>query len=419
MTRIALVSSEPIRARMAGIGIRYAELARRLPRPGLDVVLLSPADPAEASCLGLAAAEVRRAERGRLRELVRDCDAAVAQGQLANDLVLEAPELPAVIDLYDPWFVENLHYAPTLGLDPYRNDHASWVLQLSRGDFFLCASEEQRQFYLGFLAALGRINPGRVASDPDLSGLIAVVPFGLPQVLPSHQPLLAPAPGEQRILFGGLYDWYDPWPLLAALERAGNARWRVLFIRNPNPAMTPQRVLGEVEAWCRARGLWGGRVEALDWVPSERRWDLLRDVDVLVALHRPGLETALSLRTRILEALAAGCPVVASEGGTASRWLRETGAGWVVPTGDVGALAAALTAALGDEAERRARRERARDLVRRFDWERVLAPLLGFCSAPRRDASKHAFAQPLPTRAPQDPLGFRLRLWWRRRAGIA
>jgi hypothetical protein len=46
MTRIALVSSEPIRPRMAGIGIRYLEFARRLAAAGLETVLLSPA-PAE------------------------------------------------------------------------------------------------------------------------------------------------------------------------------------------------------------------------------------------------------------------------------------------------------------------------------------------------------------------------------------
>jgi hypothetical protein len=419
MTRVALLSSEAIRPRMAGIGIRYLELARRLPRPGLDVVLLSPAAPADASSLVLGG-DVRRAERGALRALVGDCAAAVAQGQLANDLLLEAPELPVAIDLYDPWLVENLHYAATLGLDPYRNDHASWVLQLSRGDFFLCSSDEQRQFYLGFLAALGRVNPERTASDADLSDLIAPVPFGLPQSLPAHRPLLAPAaPGEKRLLFGGLYDWYDPWPVLAALERGADPGWRVLFIRNPNPATTPQRLLGEVEAWCRARGLWGSRVDALDWVPSERRWDLLRDVDVLVALHRPGLETTLSMRTRCLDALAAGCPVVTSEGGAVSRLLRESGAGWVTPPGDVPALVAALTAALGDEAERRVRRGHARELVHRFDWETVLAPLLRFCQAPWRDASKRAFARPLPTRAPQDRFAFRVRRWWRRHAGFA
>ena len=60
MRRIALLSSEPIRERMAGIGIRYLELARRLPRhPGLaggEVVLVSPAEPAQTAELGLESA---------------------------------------------------------------------------------------------------------------------------------------------------------------------------------------------------------------------------------------------------------------------------------------------------------------------------------------------------------------------------
>jgi hypothetical protein len=182
MSRVALMSSEPIRARMAGIGIRYLEMARRLPALGVETLLLSPAAESEAPELPAGAA-VRRAERGRLAELTRDCDAAVAQGQWANDLLLEAPELPVAIDLYDPWLVENLHYASELGLDPYRNDHASWLLQLGRGDFFLCSGEEQRLFYQGFLAALGRVNPQRAAVDPDLSSLIAEVPFGIPDRL--------------------------------------------------------------------------------------------------------------------------------------------------------------------------------------------------------------------------------------------
>ncbi len=58
----------------------------------------------------------------------------------------------------------------------------------------------------------------------------------------------------------------------------------------------------EVEADCRRRGWWGSRVRLLDWVPAARRWDLLRDVDVLAAPHRPSLETRLSLRTRFLDA---------------------------------------------------------------------------------------------------------------------
>jgi hypothetical protein len=421
MTRVALISSEPVRARMAGIGIRYLELARRLPAYGLDVALLSPAEPAETEALGLPGVAVRRFERGRLAALLHDCDAAVAQGQLANDLLLEMPELPAAIDLYDPWLVENLSYAATLGLDPYRNDHATWVLQMSRGDFFLCSSEEQRTFYLGFLAALGRINPERIERDPDLDGLIAPVPFGVPDELPPHRPVLpAREPGERRLLFGGLYDWYDPWTLLDALARLDVPGWTLLLVRNPNPDGTPQRLLGEVERRCRDLGWWGSRVRTVEWVPADRRYDLLRDVDLLVAPHRPSLETRLSLRTRFLDALAAGCPVVTSDGGAMSRLLREHRAGWTVPPGDAAALAAAiaealrevLTAGPGPLSERR---EGARALLREFSWDRALAPLVRFCRNPRPDPTKERFAHRPATVAPADRLSFRvkrrLRTW--------
>jgi hypothetical protein len=193
MTRIALLSSEPIRPRMAGIGIRYLEFARRLAAAGLETLLLSPADPEESAGLALPGVELRRCDPRHLAEQLGGCQAAVAQGQLANDLVLAAPELPAALDLYDPWMVENFAYLATLGLDPYRNDHATWLLQLSRGDFFLCSSEEQRTFYLGFLAALGRVNPELAGRDPDLRSLIDVVPFGVPEELPPYQPYLPPS----------------------------------------------------------------------------------------------------------------------------------------------------------------------------------------------------------------------------------
>src|SRR6185295_13328480 len=306
-----------------------------------------PAAPEETLTLsGLGDVTVRGFERGRLADLLGDCDGAVAQGQLANDLVLEMPGLPVAIDLYDPWLIENFAYFETLGLDPYRNDHATWALQTSRGDFFLCSSEEQRTFYLGFLTAAGRVNPERIAGDPDLARLIAPVPFGVPDELPPHRPVLPPrTPGERRLLFGGLYDWYDPWTLLDALgrlDRPGGQSWTLLLIRNPNPESTPQRLFARVEARCRELGWWGTQVQALDWVPAERRYDLLRDVDLLVAPHSPSLETRLSLRTRFLDALAAGCPVVTSEGGAMSRLLAEHRAGWVVPPGDAAALARAL-----------------------------------------------------------------------------
>src|SRR5262245_1028974 len=134
---------------MAGIGIRYAEFARRLPRRGLDVVVVTAGDPADARAVSGMAGDVRAFARGDLKRLLAACDAVVTQGDLANDVIREVPHLPVAVDLYDPWLVENLHYAPDIGPGQYRHDHASWTLQLSRGDFFMCSSAEQRHFYLG------------------------------------------------------------------------------------------------------------------------------------------------------------------------------------------------------------------------------------------------------------------------------
>ena len=411
MNRIALLPGEPLRSRMAGVGIRYLELARRLPRPGIEVVVLTPGEPSEVPEVP---AEVRRFSRDRLPDLVADCDGAVAQGQPANDLLLACPALPVAIDLYDPWLVENFSYLETLGLDPYRNDHATWVLQMSRGDFFLCSSEEQRLFYLGFLAAVGRVHPRGVADDPDLSGLIAPVPFGIPDDLPPHRPFLEGS-RPYTLLFGGLYEWYDPIVLLDALEGLEDREWRLLFVESPNPESTPQDLLGEVERRCRRRGWWGDRVRAIPWVPAERRFDLLRDVDVLVAPHRPTLETRLSLRTRYLDALAVGCPVILTEEGTLSRLVSEHGAGRVVPAGSVEALRDALEAEWTESPEAaEARRRGARALAAERSWDRALAPLVSFCVDPRRDASKEIFAQPLATPSPPEPGGPRLRRLTRR-----
>ena len=57
-----------------------------------------------------------------------------------------------VIDLYAPWYLEKLEYArvdPERG-EPLREDDLE-ILQrlLDIGDFYICASERQRDFWLG------------------------------------------------------------------------------------------------------------------------------------------------------------------------------------------------------------------------------------------------------------------------------
>lgn len=409
---IGLLSSEPFRAEMAGIGIRYVEMARHLSSEGFEVTLVAPQTSGSPPG-NTGDARFRAFERGKLSVLFDGCVAVVAQGQLANDLLLEVPETPAVIDLYDPWLVENLHYMDSLGLDPFKNDHASWVLQMSRGDFFLCSSEEQRLFYVGFLTAMGRINPVRLRQDPELRGLIQPVPFGVAAELPAHRPYLDDSE-TPRLLFGGLYDWYDPWPLLEAVAQLDQSV-ELLFIRSANAESTPQSLFHKVETWCRDRQLWGRRVRALDWVPYERRYDLLRDVDALAVTYRAGLETDLSLRTRLLDAVAAGCPILTSEGGSLASTLKTRGVAWVVAP-DPSSIAAALEEILAGVGVAE-RCQRGRELAKEWTWGSALAPLVEFLRSPRRDPTKEVYSYRPETLAPPDRLAFRLRRFLRSRLG--
>src|SRR5436309_3511067 len=181
MSRVMLVCPEPLgKSQPAGIGIRFLEMRNVLSADGHDVTLLSaPVTPEQ------------------LRDVSATADVAVVQGHIANDFFVHARTLPTVVDLYDPFIVENLHYDDDR---IYAHDHATFLNSLLHGDLFLCASEAQRLFYLGALLSTGRVNPVTFNS---IDGLLRIAPFGV--AAPREQPKERP----RAVLFGGIYDWYD------------------------------------------------------------------------------------------------------------------------------------------------------------------------------------------------------------------
>ena len=73
-----------------------------------------------------------------------------------------------IVDLYDPIFLEDLELNRSLP-EPERTGQIANAVrvfeeQAARGDFFLCASEKQRDLWMGFLAASGRVNPANYAA---------------------------------------------------------------------------------------------------------------------------------------------------------------------------------------------------------------------------------------------------------------
>ncbi len=108
--------------------------------------------------------EVLQVPQGRrLAALVEWCDVFVFQGWvMAGQACFERPDRIFVVDVYDPMHLEQLEQGRDVDEDG-RWRHvidATAVLnhQLARGDFFLCASEKQRDLWMG---APGLARPGQ------------------------------------------------------------------------------------------------------------------------------------------------------------------------------------------------------------------------------------------------------------------
>ena len=125
------------------------------------------------------------ADAATLPDLVDGCDIVVFQGNLmAQHPAVRTTSNVVVVDIYDPFHLEVLEQSKGLApVDRLRLSRSTTSVlneQLSRGDFFLCASGKQRDFWLGQLAGMGRINHATYDDDENLRSLIATVPFGVP-----------------------------------------------------------------------------------------------------------------------------------------------------------------------------------------------------------------------------------------------
>ena len=116
----------------------------------------------------------------------------------------------------------------------------------------------------------------------------------------------------------------------------------------------------------------------------EDRQNYLLDADVGVSTHLDHIETEFSFRTRILDYLWAGLPIVATDGDSFAEVIIREDLGLVVPPGDVEALEDALARLLGDPALAEACQLNILRVIPDMRWERVLEPLVAFCAAPIR-----------------------------------
>lgn len=393
--RILILTADTLGVKMAGPAIRVWEMARTLSREH-EVVLASMRKP-EIPGKGF---RIEHVTASNIKDLVAWSEVIVSQGfTMYHFPEVQKSDAAVVVDIYDPFHIEAL---------VMRRDeppHERWATaksdrdivndQLERGDLLLCASEKQRDFWLGQIASLGRINPATYDEDPDLRSLLAVAPFGLPAEPPVQtrhaiRDHIEGIDHDDIVLIwgGGIYNWFDPATLIRGLEIAvkDEPRLKLFFLgtAHPNPDVPEMMRAAEAYRVAEDLGMLGTHVFFnKGWVDYEDRANYLLDADIGVSTHFLHLETELSFRTRILDYLWAGLPILGTEGDSLSRMVKEHDLGEVVSAEDPDDIARALKA-LADLGRRSEVRANVEALAPTMTWENALGPLLDFCRFPRR-----------------------------------
>lgn len=390
---------------MAGPGIRYYHLSRILSRH-TALTLAIPAHQEHSRSLlqaklpGVSIVEYSRGQWRTLKEVAERADTIILSPYLAAELPHFASMSAAlVIDGYDPLLTE---WLATLPPDNLEQQLAHWHLrsnqlfsQYLHGDFFICASERQRYWWLGQLEVAGRINPRTFQEDPSLRNLVDVVPYGLPEEAPQHtkQVVKGVWPGiepEDIVLLwgGGLWPWLDPVTAVHAIDRlhADHPRLKLIFpgTIHPNPAISQGMPVrnSEIYSLVEQKGLLDKAVFFGEWVPYADWPNVLLESDVALSLHHDTVETQLAFRSRILEYIWAGLPIIATRGDATGELVRRYRLGEVVEYGDVTGVAETILH-LVNRAPSNYQQQLA-SARKELTWERTAQPLVQFCLNPRR-----------------------------------
>ncbi len=285
---------------------------------------------------------------------------------------------------------------------------------LQRGDVFSACGAPQAHMTVGELAMAGRLN-WQTTGYEFVRIVLPGAPFtdvALPSPSsPRERPMLAAAgvrADDFAVLWcGGYNTWTDVDTLFAALESAMARDRRVHFVSigastYSGPETQYQRFTAMIEGSSHR-----ARYHLLGWRPWSEIAGYYRDSDVGLNVDAMHYETVYGTRTRLLEMMSAGLPVLTTEGCELSYLLRDRGAGLSFAAGDGRALAAHILA-LSRDPERRDQLARlALEYARADlsfaqttrpvrDWVRSpsLAPDRAATSAPHRitQATHHARA---------------------------
>ena len=392
-SKICIISYDVIGKNMAGPGIRFYEFAKILSNY-LDVTLLTP-NKIDIDTEGFKTRQYKIDNYKSLQRYIENSDIILIQGHILYYFpFLKNFKGKIIVDLYNPFNLESLEMFKDSNMEERiridKNNLNILKFQLTIGDFFICASEKQRDYWIGMLNAVGRINPYNYDSDSTLRNLIDIVPSGIPSEPPLRSNLsimdVIPNIKEEDIIIlwgGGIWNWLDPITAIKALWEITRSRKDIklvfMGIKHPDPKLPEMKKCIEAIKLARELDLYEKDVFFNEWAPYKLRQTFLLGSDVGLSIHHERIETEFSYRTRVMDYIWARLPVITTEGDSIAKMVKVENIGEVVKCEDTHQLSRVIESMATNKSLKEIYRKNLNKIAPGFYWENVTRPLVKYC----------------------------------------
>lgn len=384
---------------MAGPAIRYWEFAQSLSKKH-EVILLIPN---ESNLTSNHFTIIKKTSS--YRKLFKKVDVIITM-IITHAMALAAKMngVKIILDAYDPLPLELLEIYKDSPMT-YRQNEQKRVTEVFNfsfrmADAVICANENQRDLWTGLMLALKKITPQMYDTDTTLKNNLGIVPFGLPSSPPvkngiGPKSLFNLKDTDKIVLWGGgIWNWFDPLTLIRAIKKISETRSDIhlVFMGVKAPSESDVELMSmPAKALALAKEL-----NVLDkhvffnlgWIPYEQRTSFLLESDIGISTHFDHLETRYSFRTRLLDYIWAGLPIINTEGDSFSRLIRQKDIGLTVPYEDVDALAKAIVFLIDNPQERERMKKNLGEVRQEFHWYKIVEPLEEMIAIPKKSKLK-------------------------------
>lgn len=343
MPNLLIVSNEVLTSKMSGTAIRsleFAKIARQYSKVIVSVPSVDPSFECDFSLVVEGSFE--------FNSVVDTSDYIIVQGfGLSRQPKIATSSAVIIADMYCPILLEyiqsSIHTDISRRLELVNAIVDSQNDLLVCADYYICASNVQRDFWLGWLSGIKKVNPKRFAhiDDYKTDNILKIIPFGAPERIPAERftGILRKKFGLKDTDFvmiwgGGVYEWFDPQTIIKAVSTLVKQDILVhlvfLGVKHPNPDVPEHKVLQEALDLCKELGVLDKYVHFnFSWVDYEERDLYLRDANIAVSAHHESIETNYAFRTRILDYIWCELPMISTEGDYFASVIRDEGFGIV------------------------------------------------------------------------------------------